>query len=112
MSRDQEISHRPMFVGTTADSGTRRAEVVERDDGLFEVMVFKRIHEHAPEFGVDEFVWHQVGREKILTDSYERAIELAGWMSSDDPPARDADDSFQHTPPARTQSYRSSRLGG
>jgi hypothetical protein len=41
-------------------------------------MVFKRIHEVEPEFGVDEHVWHQVGGAKILTDSYERAVELAG----------------------------------
>jgi hypothetical protein len=61
----------------TASSGTRRADVIERDDGLFEVMVFERIHEVAAEFGIDEHVWHQVGRDKILTDSYERAVELA-----------------------------------
>ena len=68
-----------MVVRTTisAPSGTLRAEVVERDDGLFEVVVFRRLHELVPEFGVDEVVWHEVGRDKILTDRYERAVELA-----------------------------------
>jgi hypothetical protein len=61
-----------------APSGNLRAEVIERDDGLFEVAVFQRLHEHAPEFGVDEYVWHDVGRDKILTDTFERAVELAG----------------------------------
>jgi hypothetical protein len=69
----------PMIVRTTitASSGDLRAEMVERDDHLFEVAVFARIHEHAPEFGVDEHVWHQIGRDKILTDTFERAVELA-----------------------------------
>ena len=68
-----------MIVRTTitASSGDLRAEVVERDDGLFEVMVFARIHEFAPEFGVDKHVWHQVGRDEVLTDTFERAVELA-----------------------------------
>jgi hypothetical protein len=57
-----------MFVRTTitAPSGDLRADVVERADGLFEVMVFEQAPEVVPEFGVDEHVWHQVGREKIL----------------------------------------------
>ena len=68
-----------MFVRTTlvAASGTLRAEVIERDDRLFEVMVFEQLHEYVPGFGVDEYVWHPTSGDKILTDTYERAVDLA-----------------------------------
>jgi len=68
-----------MLVRTTipAPSGDLRAEVIDRADGLFEVMMLARIHEHVPESGLDEHVWVQTGRDKILTDSFEQAVELA-----------------------------------
>lgn len=75
-----------MLISTTvtAPSGDRRADVIERADGLFEVMVFQRIHEHVPEFGVDEDVWVETGRDEILTDTYERA----GTTFSENQPRR------------------------
>ncbi len=62
----------PMLVRTTitAPSGDMAAEVIERGDHLLDVMVLRRLREHAPEFVVDEYVWQQVGRDNILTDRW------------------------------------------
>jgi hypothetical protein len=57
--------------------GLFRAEILRRESGGFQVMMFRWTEEVVPGYGKVAEFWEQADRSATLTDTQERAAQLA-----------------------------------